>query len=39
MRMRYLLWRGLGGAVGVSVLISLAAAIGMFVTRFDLMPR
>jgi hypothetical protein len=37
--MRYLLWRGLGGVVGVSALIGLAAAIGLFVTRFDLMPR
>lgn len=37
--MRYLLWRGLGGIVGVTALISLAYAIGIFVTRFDLMPR
>lgn len=37
--MRYLLWRGFGGVVGVATLISLAYAIGLIVTRFDLMPR
>jgi hypothetical protein len=37
--MRYFLWRGLGGVVGVMTLISLAYAIGVIVTRFDLMPR
>lgn len=37
--MRYFLWRGLGGVVGVTTLISLAYAIGVIVTRFDLMPR
>lgn len=37
--MRYFLWRGLGGVVGVAMLISLAYAIGQIVTRFDLMAR
>lgn len=37
--MRYFLWRGLGGVVGVTALISLAYTIGAIATRFDLMPR
>ncbi len=39
MSIRYFLWRGLGGVVGVTTLIGLAYAIGVIVTRFDLMVR